>query len=390
MYEVNSFLEQVYKINKHYEEIAKLSGENFNIFQILGLSSDELSHSSFIATLLNPKGNHEQGELFLELFLEEINIKNFSARNSKIETEKFIGRIDPNFENGGRIDIVISEANSDKQIYIENKIYADDQEKQLFRYSKNNKYAELIYLTLYGNDASKASLGELKPEDYIRISYSENILNWLEKCKKESVEYPLLRETISQYIYLIKRLTGQSRSKLMENEILELLLKDSKNIDSAFIISENINKLKKQIIETKLLHYLKTIYEKEPYNMTLDIKNNNILSAYWGFSFEKEEWKYLKIRFEFEKNDLKDLIYGFCRKNSKTVLPKEIEEKLKTYNGISNSSWPLYKYVDKYRNWNKDVFVALVDYKNSQSNDVVNTINEKIEELLNIIKDIEL
>ena len=51
-------LTQISNINKKYEEIYKFSGERFNIFNLLNLSGDELSHSKIISTLLNQKGMH--------------------------------------------------------------------------------------------------------------------------------------------------------------------------------------------------------------------------------------------------------------------------------------------------------------------------------------------
>lgn len=81
-------LTQISNINKKYEEFYKFSGEKFNIFNLLNLSGDELSHSKIIATLLNPKGMHGKGTKFLELFLDYIKIKNFSINNVTVETEK--------------------------------------------------------------------------------------------------------------------------------------------------------------------------------------------------------------------------------------------------------------------------------------------------------------
>jgi hypothetical protein len=42
-----------------------------------------------------------------------------------------------------------------------------------------------------------------KDNDYSLISYKEDILAWLDKCRKEVAVYPLIRETITQYINLI-------------------------------------------------------------------------------------------------------------------------------------------------------------------------------------------
>ena len=47
----------------------------------------ELLHSNFLSVLLNPKGRHGMGTLFLESFLSIIDIKNFPLVNVKIERE---------------------------------------------------------------------------------------------------------------------------------------------------------------------------------------------------------------------------------------------------------------------------------------------------------------
>ncbi|MFP3040578.1 PD-(D/E)XK nuclease family protein [Treponema primitia] len=121
-------IKQIYGICKLHEEIARISGENFNIFEILNLSTDELKHSKFIATLLDPKGAHGQGEIFLKCFLNLID-KDVPSDDDlkKIEVDKEFSI------ESGRIDILL---HSDKfEIINENKIYANDQPKQLSRYN---------------------------------------------------------------------------------------------------------------------------------------------------------------------------------------------------------------------------------------------------------------
>ncbi len=118
-------LRQAYEIKKRYDEITKHSGENFNIFSVLGVGEKELSHSKIIAELLNPKGAHGQGDIFLKLFLESIEITDFNIVNAKVRTEV-------SYYNG-RLDIII-ENGKQQTIFIENKIWATDQPKQLSRY----------------------------------------------------------------------------------------------------------------------------------------------------------------------------------------------------------------------------------------------------------------
>jgi len=48
---------------KSYNKIAKETGENFNIFTVMGMQSNEVkTHSAIIGELLNPKGSHGLGE----------------------------------------------------------------------------------------------------------------------------------------------------------------------------------------------------------------------------------------------------------------------------------------------------------------------------------------
>jgi hypothetical protein len=245
-------LTNVALIKNKYDEIAKITGENFNVFKILGLTTNEVrTHSAFLSELLNPKGNHGQGDLFLKLFLTQFELE-FETKNAIVEIEKHTGFINEEYTEGGYIDIIIS--NGKKAIIIENKIYAGDQSNQLVRYSNYTKKIyglnnfHLLYLTLNGKDASHESKGQLVlNSDYHLISYENDILDWLELCKKESVSLPILRETILQYINLIKYLTNQSTNNKMSTEIIDEILITNK-IEEALVIGDNINELKFKIM----------------------------------------------------------------------------------------------------------------------------------------------
>ena len=111
----------------HYEEaLTQASGERFNLFNILHVGHYEVpTHSPMLAELLNPKGTHGQGFVFLKHFLVELNVHDFDAESARVETEVSIPQ--------GRLDIVITDGNR-RSIFIENKIYAVLQDKQLERY----------------------------------------------------------------------------------------------------------------------------------------------------------------------------------------------------------------------------------------------------------------
>jgi len=217
-------LSQAALLKKNYEQIAYLTGRNFNIFDVLGLSKKEVkTHSAFLAELLNPEGSHGQRDKYLSLFVDRLSLeKPFKSEDATVYCEKYIGPLSDDGKSGGRIDLLIENKNG-QQIIIENKIYASDQPNQLLRYNNRYSKAELFYLTLKGGKPSDASLGG-ESFQVETISYDKDIIPWLELCMKESASLPVIRETLHQYINLIKNLTGQTIMNEMSSEIQELIL----------------------------------------------------------------------------------------------------------------------------------------------------------------------
>ncbi len=266
----HSLLQQVSLITRKYDDISKITGERYNVFAVLGKQRDELTHSRIIGDLLNINGRHQMGGRFFELFLEVI-LKKYNEKENPVirkiiafgkeaykkHIEKTIDYIDSSEENG-RIDILLTD-NKQNTIIIENKIDAGDGIKQLARYHKAYKKAAILYLTIDGkqpnSDSTKGEIDKefielVGDEHFICISYSSDITTWLELCIKESVSFPLLRETLKQYLYLIKNITGQSTNKDMENEIINTVMSSSNNIEAALALAKNVDKLKVVLINT--------------------------------------------------------------------------------------------------------------------------------------------
>ncbi len=262
---VQHLLTQVSIINKKYDDIAAITGERFNIFEILGLSSNEnRTHSAFLKEMLDPNGKHGLGSAFLQLFLKQINWEEpFIAEGATVIPEFPIGLIPADYSEGGRIDIIIENKEKTKIVLIENKIYAIDQKRQLERYyrfgiKKGYNNFKLLYLNLDGSEPSKESFGKLTVEQKTKIqiiSYQEHIKNWLEECKSLSADYPLLRETIKQYIHLIKNLTNQSINNKMSNEILKTITSDEKTFFAACEIPKVINQIRLEIHSKIISHF---------------------------------------------------------------------------------------------------------------------------------------
>ena len=302
-------LQQVSELNKKHEEIARITGEKFNIFSILGVETKETStHSAFLVELLDPNGSHGQDRLFLDLFVTMLRKKFPQAKipvfeNTKVEKEKYIGVINETYTEGGRADIVIS--GSSGSICIENKINAGDQKNQLIRYweeyGKDGENGMILYLTLNGDEATKWSTEteqkQLKLDsDYYRISYKEHMLGWLEECHRAAIEVPLVREGIKHYMHLIKKLTGQDMSKQQKSEVIELLTKPE-FLDTAWKIASSQAELKAEIFR-QLLDKLESDRElNDTFEMKLDSDFGN--KIYSAIRFSRPNWMNC-IEFSFE------------------------------------------------------------------------------------------
>lgn len=269
------------RIIAHQKEKEILMGEKFNVFSILRMESRENeTHSAFLCELLNPEGTHLKGSLFLQLFLQTIGNQTIDIKTAKTKPENHIGQRNDLVRTGGRIDIFICD-NNNHSISIENKIYANDQNLQIVRYCNYNRSKNVVYyLTLNGSEPSKESKGKLKSgEDYFLISYRKHIYEWLQLCLKESVDTPILRETIKQYIILIKKLTHTMNTS-EEKELFDIIFK---NYEEASIIAANFNKAVYSLagsVRQKVYDLLNTKL-KDKYNLYLGNPVDKRYSQVW-------------------------------------------------------------------------------------------------------------
>ena len=373
MKDLQNILTQISITNKKNDELIDALGGRFNLFKLLGVNHYENTHSSILAELLNPRGSHGLKSKFLHAFINGDNLQgfasNFDFQNSTVQTEAST--------RYGRIDILIEDKKG-HAIIIENKIYAADQFNQLKRYDEFaiKQYGKLnykiFYLTLDGSEASKQSSGDI---DYIPISYSDYIILWLEQCLYLSSRFPLVRETISQYINHLKKLTNQDMDTKNKEDIIKILSSSKENIQAAFSILENIGALKDFIIFNYFNTQLKEIAIELNINVSNIIENRR---QYAGFGFNIPEWKFFYIGFDFEANDLRNLIYYF-KLNDTGIDLKESTVILfpKFYYHNSNTTIPCgFSNMPIYPNWGNDAFLAICsgEMKNEIKRVVVNML----------------
>lgn len=367
-------------------------GEFFNVFNILGLSTNETrTHSAFIAEMLNPKGSHGCGIGFLNEFVQRYVNKSFSNEDlekADIKVELSIGNKNEDETEGGRIDIAIFIGKY--LIIIENKIYASDQKNQLVRY---NNYARalqsngviedfnLLYLTLFGYEASEFSTkNELVPEqDYFTLSYSKDIIKWLDSCKAIAVEKPLVRETIIQYNNLLKEITYQDMDSKQQEQMFAVMAEYPEA--TASIFHTGITAFRNYVFH----NFCTPLFMIEAEKRGLIFEESNMLSGekYAGFQFKREEWDSTGIRVESDGRYDKNFFIAI-RHDGKTKLNKQ-GQKLDCFDGtpVNNCVFG-WSWLTKYRDWYSDI---LIDLKNGE---YCAFIMEKVDEILREIDEKKL
>lgn len=341
-------------------------GENFNIFNTLGLRSNEVRlHSAFLAELLNPCGSHGMGGEFLSAFLGVVGLPTDYINASKVDVNHIVER-NIGFKtesSGGRIDIILEDRCN--AIIIENKIYAADQENQLLRYFNYGKekfgrdHFCLFYLTLDGHEPAETSVKE--GVKYKCISYGNEILKWLDQCVRLAFNMPLIRETINQYINLIKQLTNKDMDTKQQSEMFEAMAKYPEAV--AAIFNNGFHSFRDYLFRNKVFPRFQEI-ARTRFNGLL-FNEENLLSDEKEicYSFCMPQWQHLKIYVDSEDRGACCYI-GIAFANSDDALIKDYQHvQLECLPDKPFEIWPYgSKFLKKYASIkDSEILPALLD-----------------------------
>lgn len=378
---MENFLEQ-------FKEFKEKNKSNYNpLLKVLPAHDEVNLHSGILKSLLDPSENHEQGRLFLDLFLNEIGLKDWFRESDDVKVLKEYKNIDIYIHNGT------------KHIILENKIWAKDQHQQIARYidTLNNgekKDIAVIYLTPYGDrDPSENSLNGWNIENvenelflkrgndkvlYRQISYEEEILTWLKKSQEKVKNLCSLSQAIEFYKDAINNVIGngsdiisflKEKSKNFDSKLLELLFQDLISKESKLL--PKISMYERDYIINKFLEetckdfndfsidngssYIQFILKPE------NLSNNDVYFAFaWFDTTNSKNWKNFGIRLigdisqgdrekiqekipkfngytlsnyiVFDEKSTAETIRDFIKKNKEKI--KELNEKL---NGVKNN-----------------------------------------------------
>lgn len=192
-------------------------GKEFNIFRVQRILSDEVKICRLIRELLDPKGSHGQGSVFLRLFLETIGWEKDRQITASDYAKAMVSR-EETVKDSRRIDLLIRIGKY--MLPIEVKVYAEDQERQCFDYYnyavRYDSDAIIYYLTLDGHAPSVGSRNGLKDTQIQCISFAGEMVDWLTACiRADELEqvYPV-REILIQFREMLKSLTGKEKGRV--------------------------------------------------------------------------------------------------------------------------------------------------------------------------------
>ncbi|MEZ9568394.1 PD-(D/E)XK nuclease family protein [Vibrio splendidus] len=347
----------------------------YNLFSVLRSDSDEVRlHSRFLADILNPKGSHNHGKVFLADFLQRQSID--ITGDIKVDCE---------YKN---IDILIR--SHDTAVIIENKIYASDQDKQLQRYyqtmrSEGYKDIHLFYLTLDGKKPSPESIGNLKKE-VGNLSYREDIYGWIGRCTELAVRNAPLREALIQYTSLINNLTNRVDNMEHVEQLKKFLLTD----DNLLSITE-LNQAYEEVIIDAQLAMWEMLGQKMAAQFG-ELSNDSIAHRHDARTCVKNYVQAKRnSKWIIQEIELKDfpsfylfveqdhhLYFGiYCEDETKIIKGKKLPKRDHNYNAEEhNTFWDYPKKNINFRNLGaKDVqFLSNPDSLNSFTQEIVNEL----------------
>ena len=133
--EIRKSLEAFVMDNTDLERLESLVTQ-FNIFEAIGVVSQELSHSNFLAYLLDPQQNHGLKDVFVKKLLQRVisAAAGFQFPLTPIDLDTWnLDQLEVSRE-WQNIDILMKDESNDLIVAIENKIGASEHSNQLERY----------------------------------------------------------------------------------------------------------------------------------------------------------------------------------------------------------------------------------------------------------------
>jgi DNA-directed RNA polymerase subunit N (RpoN/RPB10) len=200
---------RIARAEKQQQKLDCKEATRFNLFDLI--QPDENKLSDILKLLLDPKGEHGQGDLFLRLLIEKLDIglTTKHTQHALVEREAPTHGIE---KYRRRIDVL---AEAGDWVAIENKVDSSEQPEQVKDYLGHLRYCTrgnghrfvLIYLTPEGrrpDSLNRAELDEAVSSGSLRCwSYQLQLREWLVTCRS-LCNAPRMQFFLSDFIAYIE------------------------------------------------------------------------------------------------------------------------------------------------------------------------------------------
>lgn len=336
---------------------------DFNLVDYL--RNNEVALSRYLGLLLDTKGVHGQGELFLRGLLQRLGQPGFEPLDLlRVELEQ-------RTHSGRFLDIYLEFRGG--VIGIENKPWAADQDKQLEDYARflqmSARGGQWLLVYACNWDPSEASLSEDQRKaleqtgNFLRLDFLQ-IAEWLDDsaCHTRAPKVRLFVEALSAYVR--QQVNGESDVTEAE-QIKAVILQKPEHLEAALKVAQSIEQVKTQLLaefkrslENALAaHGLGLVWDDQPLS-------SGLAGASFGVKLHRAHQ--LQLCFEFSAPRLTKLEWGICRDNSEIELNKPdaeaIAAAMDSAFGPGNHGWPAWPWCpgtgardsvlhDNERNW---------------------------------------
>lgn len=292
------------KLDTYYRQSSPHK-EFYNIFKVLRVTEKEVIMCRMLADLLDPRGVHGQGNIFLKSFLEQV--LEMECATEQLESAT-VHKEYPIPESDRRIDIAIQMKN--RFIPIEVKINAKDQNGQCYDYwtfsskKMGDEEAVIYYLTKYGTVPSDESItsgnNRLSTDKVKLISFEKDIRDWLKNCA--AISGNNIKLFIKQYLEAIEDFTGALDEDIAKVTI-DTILSCREFFESALLVEKTMKDAKVSLMNSMFEEFERQM----DYAITnLPFKMSRMDDAYCYYykkqadSYYNKKWVYPSISYSFD------------------------------------------------------------------------------------------
>lgn len=262
---IKTLLSQTQGILKAKEQLEKsydpLIAPKFSPISLFHPQETDLSR--ILADLLDPRGSHAQGTLFLDAFINELRLHpenilpdqdscgGIGKADIPPMTERTNVSTEFSCESAGRVDILLED--STKSIVIENKPWASDGKDQLQRYAnylsrktQNNGQWLIVYLS--DSEPGENSIDRQNPSRQHIVQMDFTQLGELLAEAAKQAQAPAVRVFVEAFAkYLLHNIAG--KPEMTDPLILSLICR-SENIAAAKQLHDAYDNLRQKAWET--------------------------------------------------------------------------------------------------------------------------------------------